>query len=203
MGWLLDLDTDNLAKCMTHGLLARLNKSLIGGHNLVDDPDIEPWTSLDQLVPLVKQLTDLEPEMKKFLPIHEKLVANIARKERTKHSLTDAQRQRENRWRLEMISNLFPNNAELNYAHRGWMRIKSACRNRSLFITENGRVGIGNNILQPGDQVWLLAGAKVPFLLRGANAYTMQVVGEAYVDGVMYGEMWPVDERAVQDITLH
>ena len=62
---------------------------------------------------------------------------------------------------------------------------------RSLFITEDGHFGLGPESAAEKDEVWILFGAQVPFVLRpaperGPNAYTL--VGEAYVHGFMEGE---------------
>ncbi|KAM0432195.1 hypothetical protein ACHAPT_004730 [Fusarium lateritium] len=58
---------------------------------------------------------------------------------------------------------------------------------RVLFITEKGYLGLGPARMQAGDVVGLVAGAHVPFVLRqGRGGWIL--VGEGYVEGVMYGE---------------
>jgi hypothetical protein len=79
-------------------------------------------------------------------------------------------------------------------------------KNRAFFITSNGSMGLGPSKTKPGDQVVILSGASVPALLRlseepvlvpeisNAAASTSrsigryQVIGEAYVHGIMGGE---------------
>lgn len=66
--------------------------------------------------------------------------------------------------------------------------IEAANDARSLFRTRKGYVGIGAQSLCPLDEVWLLAGASVPFILRRCDNESYELVGEAYLHGVMHGE---------------
>ncbi|KAF2502296.1 HET-domain-containing protein [Lophium mytilinum] len=79
---------------------------------------------------------------------------------------------------------------------------KAAIAGRRMVRTEKGFVGLALEGAEVGDEVWLVKGARVPFLLRpererekrrgvgdeedGRGAYTL--VGDIYVHGVMYGE---------------
>jgi hypothetical protein len=74
---------------------------------------------------------------------------------------------------------------------------------RRLFITTQKWFGLGPENLQPNDEVWLLKHAKVPFILRPyGDQY--QLVGEAYVHGIMFGELvtGPGGEEGFQDIEI-
>jgi Heterokaryon incompatibility protein (HET) len=42
----------------------------------------------------------------------------------------------------------------------------------------------------PGDRVAVLAGGPVPYVLRPRSPGYCEVVGDAYIDGIMYGEAW-------------
>lgn len=58
-------------------------------------------------------------------------------------------------------------------------------------VGENGGpdfLGISHRGLQLGDEVWVIAGSKVPFVLRKAEHGKYQLVGEAFVHGAMGGE---------------
>ncbi|KAF5601394.1 heterokaryon incompatibility protein [Fusarium pseudoanthophilum] len=61
---------------------------------------------------------------------------------------------------------------------------------RRVFMTSTGFVGVGPLDMQPGDEVCVLLGGKVPYLMRpqGNKSYTL--VGEAYVHGIMHGELF-------------
>ncbi|KAH6850495.1 hypothetical protein B0I37DRAFT_371774 [Chaetomium sp. MPI-CAGE-AT-0009] len=71
-------------------------------------------------------------------------------------------------------------------------RMRVATEGRSLFRTRNGRIGLGPRSVgkEPGceDEIWVLGGADVPFILRREGEKRYRVVGEAYVHGIMYGE---------------
>ncbi|EXJ66508.1 uncharacterized protein A1O5_10177 [Cladophialophora psammophila CBS 110553] len=71
-------------------------------------------------------------------------------------------------------------------------------RSRRLFRTKNMMLlGTGSRSLQVGDEVWILAGGKVPYILRPVQNRmdgerpadrTHRLVGEAYVHGLMHGD---------------
>lgn len=74
------------------------------------------------------------------------------------------------------------------------------CGGRSFGICESGRLCVVPPLIKKGDRVFIPHGAQTPYLLRRKEreegAY--EVVGEAYVDGVMYGEaMGSVEAQAV------
>ena len=65
---------------------------------------------------------------------------------------------------------------------------------RCFFVTESGRFGLGPWNLRTGDKVCILLGGKTPFLLRPyaplckstAETKFHKVIGEVFVDGLMY-----------------
>jgi hypothetical protein len=61
--------------------------------------------------------------------------------------------------------------------------------NRSFFTTSCGHIGLGPAATKVGDHISLLAGSQVPFILR-RSGQKFQVVGEAYVHGIMDGKYW-------------
>ncbi|KAM0800502.1 heterokaryon incompatibility protein-domain-containing protein, partial [Usnea florida] len=62
-----------------------------------------------------------------------------------------------------------------------------ACYGRSLFFTSKGLLGLGPEEARPTDVVAVLLGCSVPMLLRKVES-RYQVLGEAYVHGIMEGE---------------
>jgi hypothetical protein len=69
--------------------------------------------------------------------------------------------------------------------------MRNATQGRKLFMTESGLLGLGPKTLGQGaskDEVWILMGARVPFILHHIEDCKYRVVGETYVHGVMYGE---------------
>lgn len=87
-------------------------------------------------------------------------------------------------------------------------RGKSAIKHFSLtnlFIDERGYLGWIWNDVKVGDEVWLICGARVPFILRatGQRDDEYQIIGETMVHGAMFGE-WVAKGIAgeVRDITI-
>ena len=60
-------------------------------------------------------------------------------------------------------------------------------RYRAFFTTDSRYFGFGPKCTAAGDQVFLLIGSDVPFILRPAGK-KFELVGACYVHGVMYGE---------------
>lgn len=80
------------------------------------------------------------------------------------------------------------------------MAIEVACtirkwlKNRVLFVTETGRIGHGPEGTSNGDEVFSLFGAEIPFVLHPVkDSKYYRLVGEAYVHGVMDGELWHLE----------
>ncbi|KAL0470143.1 heterokaryon incompatibility protein domain-containing protein [Neurospora intermedia] len=66
------------------------------------------------------------------------------------------------------------------------------------YLTENGYLGMGPGLLQPGDKVVVFHGDDIPYVVRpvpekGDNTYLL--MGEAYCDGIMDGELADTAER--------
>jgi hypothetical protein len=58
---------------------------------------------------------------------------------------------------------------------------------RKLFTTDHGYLGNSAASLEMGGEIWALAGASVPLLLRPVvTGY--RLIAEAYVHGIMHGE---------------
>jgi hypothetical protein len=60
---------------------------------------------------------------------------------------------------------------------------------RRFFVTHKGYMGLGPRSMQPGDEVFIFSGADVPFVLRKSVLEEHRLVGEAYVHGIMDGEV--------------
>ncbi|KAK3642178.1 hypothetical protein LTR22_016194 [Elasticomyces elasticus] len=64
---------------------------------------------------------------------------------------------------------------------------------RAYFTTASGLLGLAPPSSREGDQVWFFSGAKLPFVLRPeADGTHYTLVGEAYVNGYMRGEILDV-----------
>ncbi|KAH7063950.1 hypothetical protein BKA63DRAFT_526506, partial [Paraphoma chrysanthemicola] len=87
---------------------------------------------------------------------------------------------------------------------------RSMILNQAFFITQKGRIGIGPPNTREGDTVWVLAGGRVPFVLRSAgNKFSQRqvageymFVGDAFVQGVMDGEFISNRQDELQRVLL-
>ena len=59
---------------------------------------------------------------------------------------------------------------------------------RLPFITSKGHLVLGPEYAERGDFIALIKGSQVPFILRRQSDGQYQLIGEAYVDGIMDGE---------------
>lgn len=66
---------------------------------------------------------------------------------------------------------------------------------RRPFRSTNGYLGLGPLGMREGDSVWILPGVDAPFVLRPVIGDDFVVIGEAYVHGIMDGEL--LDSRDV------
>lgn len=66
--------------------------------------------------------------------------------------------------------------------------MKEVSQGRRVILTTGNFLGMGPRSTREGDQVWVLKGTNVPFVLRPLSDGQFSLVGEAYVHGIMYGE---------------
>ena len=69
------------------------------------------------------------------------------------------------------------------------------------FLSKNQFFGIGAESLQPGDTLWIVAGCRVPLILRETGEGAFRIVGGAYVHGFMNGEAL-LNEVSWTDLTI-
>jgi hypothetical protein len=90
-------------------------------------------------------------------------------------------------------------NESLNRYHHD--RCRAIANRRILFVTSKGYVGTGPPSTRVTDKVVILSGLRSPLILREVGPH-YEVVGAAYVHGIMYGEVWPEDESKLLGMTL-
>jgi hypothetical protein len=64
---------------------------------------------------------------------------------------------------------------------------RETVRSRAFFTTDSRHFGFGPKCTAAGDQVFLLIGSDLPFILRPAGE-KFELVGACYVHEIMYGE---------------
>lgn len=68
------------------------------------------------------------------------------------------------------------------------IRLRAALYNRRFFISEDGEMGMAPFSAGEGDPIVVALGSDVPLLLRAREGGGWKYVGDAYVDGYMYGK---------------
>ncbi|KAH8701245.1 hypothetical protein GQ44DRAFT_717897 [Phaeosphaeriaceae sp. PMI808] len=71
---------------------------------------------------------------------------------------------------------------------------------RRPFVTKNGHLVLSSEHVKQGDVVALIRGAQVPFILRRQSGGRYRVVSEAYVDGIMDGEVVDISKCRLVEI---
>ncbi|KAI1424688.1 heterokaryon incompatibility protein-domain-containing protein [Xylaria sp. FL1777] len=77
--------------------------------------------------------------------------------------------------------------------------------NKTFFVTESGMLGLGHLETEAGNEVWVLDGGRVPFVLRSrgsSRAGDYELVGRCSVEGIMFGELFEVP-RPLHTIRLY
>ncbi|KAI7366880.1 hypothetical protein KC354_g3817 [Hortaea werneckii] len=95
--------------------------------------------------------------------------------------------------------------ATLKNASRYDSAFWGVCMNRVLFVTASGRLGVGPQTLKENDLVSILYGCRYPVILRQRpNSDGHELIGVAYVEGIMFGEaVEEAEARGIEDVTFH
>jgi hypothetical protein len=84
--------------------------------------------------------------------------------------------------------------------------LRAALKMRRFAVTEKGYFALVPRGAQLGDEVAVFDRACVPFVIRrkqvGGDGGKFELLGEAYVHGIMEGEVMSMEDIALQDITL-
>jgi hypothetical protein len=95
---------------------------------------------------------------------------------------------------------------QINQIHSGFnrvvVRVNQGMAGRVMFTTSSHTIGKGPDTMLKGDEVWILQGARVPYLLRPQEAGRYEFVGEAYIQGIMKGRAHEEHKGVLQTITL-
>lgn len=76
----------------------------------------------------------------------------------------------------------------------GW-GVNFAVRGRCFFTTASGKMGLCHPNTIPGDEVWIMSGVRVPFILRALGpgdpgcAKRHSFLGDCFLNGIMDGEL--------------
>lgn len=78
--------------------------------------------------------------------------------------------------------------------------LESNMAHRLIFVTSSHRIGKGPVSTRKGDEVWILQGARVPYVLRPLGERKYELVGEAYIHDIMNGETF--DDTSLEAFDL-
>jgi hypothetical protein len=96
-------------------------------------------------------------------------------------------------WKLLNGKGLGPND-EFD-ARSLWFEVRWMCRRRTILALEEHTLGLGPPNTEPGDVICILHGSKLPIVLR-RQGDRWRLIGQCYVDGIMFGEAvtWAEDD---------
>lgn len=75
-------------------------------------------------------------------------------------------------------------------------KMSSYSSQRSFMTTKRNFLGVAPVSALEGDQIWILRGSRIPFVLRTLPNGNHKVIGEAYVHGFMRGELFTRDHQS-------
>lgn len=112
-------------------------------------------------------------------------------------------------WKL-LYEHIFPRFGKVTPGEQDWViplrhMMDQCARGYSFFATEKGLFGLGPLSVQEGDEVYVLRGGKMPFVLRdkrGQGESGHVLIGESYVHGFMPGDEWRREESAWDRVTI-
>ena len=79
---------------------------------------------------------------------------------------------------------------------------KDAIECRRFGVTSKGYMGLFPQTTHVGDEVCVISGGYIPFVVRRQSGDDFQLVGECYVHGVMNGEVMQMTELSSAEMTL-
>jgi hypothetical protein len=80
--------------------------------------------------------------------------------------------------------------------------VLEAGNERQFIVTESGRLGWAPKWADSGDQVAILAGSRLPCVIRQCGKNRWKFIGSCYIDGIMLGEAISQGEYKEEGITL-
>jgi hypothetical protein len=173
--------------------------------------------AIARLAQVVKHITALHPAAARALPDHVFLASQVSKVERLGAQAAPDARGNLDRdfdleawlWRGEGEAGE-PTTSVMESRQTMWLAETMTLTNhvlafsvaRQMARTVRGAVAYVPEIARAGDEVCLLAGGPMAYVLRPLHDGAWQFVGEAYVHGIMNGEAWPVDTSALREFVL-
>ena len=80
--------------------------------------------------------------------------------------------------------------------------LSSLFSSKRLVKTSKGYVGTAPQSTRQGDEIYLLKGGRVPFVLRRVSAHAFRLIGDTYVHGIMQGEAFDCGMPAAREVVI-
>ncbi|KAH8669680.1 heterokaryon incompatibility protein-domain-containing protein [Tricladium varicosporioides] len=112
---------------------------------------------------------------------------------------------------LDIYDNESRNNNEIDmddfWERDLWLLLEYAlvARRRRIFVTSEGKLGLGSEKTKVGDDVALIHGSATPLILREKavdNKKSYEFIGQCYLEDAMYGEACTWKESETDEITI-
>lgn len=81
-----------------------------------------------------------------------------------------------------------------------WRPMVYRSSGRRYFVSQQGYLGLGPSTISAGDIIAIILGLDTPLVLRAIDKDHYQILGEAYVHGIMDGEL--MDDSTVQEFKI-
>ena len=88
------------------------------------------------------------------------------------------------------------------YVKEDMRRMIRTCRYRRFIFPKMYRLGLAPRHTERGDVICILHGSNVPCILRPVHGREYRLVGQCYIDGIMYGEAIKWDESDAEVFIL-
>jgi hypothetical protein len=105
-------------------------------------------------------------------------------------------------WEIIQSRTQDPDNYESNLDAEALLAYGGVMKKRSLITTKSWRLGIAASSVSQGDFICILHGSRVPVILRQQKDEKFMVIGQAYVEDIMRGEVvhWAQNEGKVFEL---
>lgn len=82
-------------------------------------------------------------------------------------------------------------------------QIDLGCRSKTFFVTRTGYMGTGPASIREGDEVVIVSGLQTPLAMRKAEeGQCYRLMGPAFVQGMMGGELWEMIRDNLEELTI-
>jgi hypothetical protein len=104
------------------------------------------------------------------------------------------------KWLVQLLNPGFWGSREKQEVHQRQTYIMGASDGRRMIHTRKGYLGLVPAETRQGDRIGLFVGGKVPLIIRPRDGGTWELIGESYLHGMMFGEVF--DRAACKEVLI-